>query len=58
MTIGGGERMSGWDGGIGRPVVQRKPVEVDDAVDATDAVCCRRRVSSRVSRFTWYLVLC
>lgn len=35
-----------------------KPVEVDDAVDATDAVCCRRRVSSRVSRFTWYLVLC
>jgi hypothetical protein len=27
-------------------------VEVDDAVDATDAVCWRRRDSSRVNRFT------
>jgi hypothetical protein len=27
-------------------------VEVEDAVDATEAVCCRRRESSRVKRFT------
>jgi hypothetical protein len=29
------------------------PADVDDAVDATDAVCCRSATSSRVSRFTY-----
>jgi hypothetical protein len=34
-------------------------VEAEDVVDATEAVCCRRRDSSRVSRLTWtILALC
>jgi hypothetical protein len=31
------------------------PVDVEDVVDATDAVCWRSRVSSRVNRLTYSL---
>lgn len=40
------------DGEVWSPSVGSLKVEVEEVVDATEAVCCRRRESSRVSRLT------
>lgn len=45
-----------WRADVGRTDASREsvnPVDVEDAVEATDAVCCLRRVNSRVRRFTY-----
>lgn len=39
-------------GEVWSPSVGSLKVEVEEVVEATEAVCCRRRESSRVKRFT------
>jgi hypothetical protein len=41
------------DGEVWNPSIGSFMVDVEEAVDATEAVCWRRRDSSRVNRFTW-----
>lgn len=41
------------DGDVCSPSAGSLRVDVEEAVDATEAVCWRRRESSRVNRFTW-----
>lgn len=47
--------VAGWAAGLARYSTEslKGVVEADEVVDATEAVCWRRRESSRESRLTW-----